>query len=194
MELSLECKTRPADSKPNALRQSGLIPAVLYGHNGTESVSLTVPQKQAELLIRDASVNNTLVNLDIPEIPWSGKALLREVQSHPYKGTLKHLSFFSVGSQASLDVDVPIHLVGEAPGVKTGGGSLDLQINELRVRCAPDKIVDAINVDISGLNLGGAIHVHELDLPDGVVPLVEKDQIIVAIFGGNASGGSEESA
>ncbi|HEY9907578.1 MAG TPA: hypothetical protein V6D18_08210, partial [Thermosynechococcaceae cyanobacterium] len=58
MELTLECQTRPAGSKPNALRRSGLIPAVLYGHNGVESISLTVPAKAAEILVRDGSLNN----------------------------------------------------------------------------------------------------------------------------------------
>jgi large subunit ribosomal protein L25 len=192
MELTLECTTRPADSKPNALRHSGKVPAVLYGHNGVESVPIVIDAKAAEILIRDASVNNTLVNLNVSDLPWNGKALLREVQSHPWKGTLYHLSFFSVGSQASLDVDVPVHIVGEAPGVKTGGGSLDLQINELHVRCAPDRIPDVIEVDVSGLNVGGALHVHELNLPEGVVALVEPDQIVVTVLGGSAT--EEESA
>ncbi len=198
MELSLECQTRVSNSKANALRHSGLIPAVLYGHNGVESVSLAVPAKAAELLVRDASVNNTLIDINVTDLPWRGKALLREVQSHPWKGTLYHLSFFSVGSHATLDVDVPVHTVGEAPGVKTGGGSLDLQINELHVRCAPDRIPEVIEIDVSGLNVGDSLHVRELNLPEGVTALVEPDQVIVTILQGRDSGsgaaGEEESA
>ncbi|QZZ21072.1 50S ribosomal protein L25/general stress protein Ctc [Leptothermofonsia sichuanensis E412] len=192
MELSLECQTRPANSKANALRHSGMIPAVLYGHNGVESVALAVKAKDAELLVRDASVNNTLITLNVPALPWTGKALLREVQSHPWKKTLYHLSFFSVGSHATLDVDVPVHTVGEAPGVKTGGGSLDLQINELQVRCAPDRIPEVIEVDVSNLQVGDALHVHELTLPEGVTALVEPDQIVVTVLsGGGGSAASE---
>lgn len=193
MELSLECQTRPADSKANALRHSGVIPAVLYGHSGVESVAITVKAKDAELLIRDASVNNTLITLNVPDLPWTGKALLREVQSHPWKGTLYHLSFFSVASQLTLDVDVPVHTVGEAPGAKTGGGSLDLQINELHVRCAPDRIPEVIEVDVSGLKVGDALHVHQIILPEGVTALVEPDQIVVTVLsGGGASTETEE--
>lgn len=189
MELTLECQTRPADSKPKALRRSGRIPAVLYGHNGVESVALTVGSKEAEILVRDASVNNTLINLTVSDLPWSGKALLKEIQSHPWKGNLHHLSFFSVGTHATVDVDIPVHVVGEAAGVKNNGGSLDLQINELRVRCAPDRIPDVINVDVTELGIGDALHVRELALPEGVSALIEADQIVVTVLHGSGGGG-----
>ncbi len=195
MELKLECQKRPENSKPNALRRSGKIPAVLYGHNGTDSVELTVDAKAAELLLRDASVNNSLIDINVADLPWSGKALLREVQSHPWKRKLYHLSFFSVGTHASLDLEVPIHTVGESPGVKTGGGSLDQVITSLRIRCAPDAIPEVIEVDISKLEVGGAIHVSELPLPADVMPLVDKDQLVLSILGGSGGAPSaEESA
>lgn len=96
MELTLECKARDPQAKPNALRRQGLLPAVLYGHNGTESVSLTVDQKAAEILLRQAVVNTTVIDLQIPDLPWQGKALVRQVQTHPWKSSLYHLSFFAV--------------------------------------------------------------------------------------------------
>ncbi len=192
MELTLECQTRPAGSKPNALRRSGLIPAVLYGHSGSESVALTVPAKTAEILVRDASLNNTLVEINVPELPWRGKALLREIQTHPWKGNLHHLSFFSVGSQESLDVDVPIHTLGEAPGVKTGGGSLDIELTELHVRCAPNAIPEVIEIDISNMNVGDSIHVHELALPQGVTSLGEPDRVVLMISGPSGGGAASE--
>ncbi|UBF26383.1 50S ribosomal protein L25/general stress protein Ctc [Kovacikia minuta CCNUW1] len=194
MELTLECHARPDGSKPNALRRSGLIPVVLYGHNGAESVSLTTDAKTAELLVRDASLNNTLVDITVPELPWRGKALLREIQTHPWKGKLYHLSFFSVGSQETLDVDVPLHFVGEAPGVKTDGGSLDIELNELHVRCAPDVIPESIEIDVSNMQIGDALHVHELVLPKGVSSLGEPDRVVVMVSGGSGSGAASEEA
>lgn len=98
MELSIECSPREATVNPRALRREGLLPAVLYGHNGTESVSLTVNEREAEKLVKAASVNKTLINVNVPGLPWSGKALLREVQTHPWKSKLYHLSFFYVES------------------------------------------------------------------------------------------------
>jgi large subunit ribosomal protein L25 len=190
MELTIECQTRSTESKANALRRSGLIPAVLYGHNGAESVALTINAKSAELLVRSASLNNTLIEVNVPDLPWSGKALLREVQVHPWKRFIYHLSFFSVASQASLEVDVPLHFVGEPVGVKLNGGSLDLVVTSLRVKCAPGNIPDGITADISHLDLGQSLHVSDLLLPAGVVTLVKSEQVIANVKG---EGGAAES-
>ncbi|WP_016953092.1 50S ribosomal protein L25 [Anabaena sp. PCC 7108] len=95
MAITVESQKRPEGSKPNALRRSGLIPANLYGHKGTESISLVVNAKVVERLLKQAIPNKTEIQLDIPELEWSGKTVLREVQIHPAKGTTYHLSFFA---------------------------------------------------------------------------------------------------
>lgn len=95
MEITIEGKKRPEGSKPNALRRSGLIPANLYGHNGAESVSLTLDAKSVERLLKQARANKTAIELNVPEINWRGATVIREIQKHPAKGTLYHLSFFA---------------------------------------------------------------------------------------------------
>jgi large subunit ribosomal protein L25 len=95
MAITVESQKRPEGSKPNALRRSGLIPANLYGHNGTESISLVVDAKVVERLLKRAAVNKTKIELNIPELQWTGTTVLREVQTHPAKGTPYHLSFFA---------------------------------------------------------------------------------------------------
>jgi large subunit ribosomal protein L25 len=95
MPLTIECQTRAEGSKPNALRREGLIPAALYGHKGTESISLTVKEKDAIVLLKAVSVNKTVIEVTIPELSWTGKALIREIQAHPWKKNLFHLSFFA---------------------------------------------------------------------------------------------------
>lgn len=95
MELTIECQKRPEGSKPNALRRQGLTPAVLYGHNGTESVELLVNTRAAESLLKKVAPRKTVIQVNVPELSWSGKALLQEVQSHPWRGSLYHLSFFA---------------------------------------------------------------------------------------------------
>lgn len=195
MELTVECQKRPEGSNPKALRRSGQIPAVLYGHNKTESISLTLDAKAAELLLRDASVNNTLIDLKVTDIPWSGKTLLREVQTHPWKRYPYHLSFFAVAAHGDLDVEVPLQFVGEAVGVKQEGGMLDTVINTLQVRCAPDKIPDAIEVNVSQLGVGGSLQIQELVLPPGVTALSEPGQLVVSVLPPQGSdSGTEETA
>jgi large subunit ribosomal protein L25 len=194
MELTLECKKRPEGSKSNALRRDGLMPAVLYGHNGTESISLVLDAKTAETLVRKASINNTLVQLNISDVPWKGKALIREVQSHPWRGSLYHLSFFSVAAQDSLQVTVPLHFVGTPVGVKPEGGALDTVLTELEVSCAPDNIPESIEIDVTNLHIGDALHVNELKLPKGVEAVGEPERVIVSILGkaGQVSATGEE--
>lgn len=190
MELTLECQTRPTGSKPKALRRSGSLPVVLYGHDGANSVSLTTNTKDVEMLLRKAAVNSTLIKVNIPDMPWQGQALIREVQSHPWKRTPYHISLFAVGTQDSLEVDIPLHLTGESIGVKRDGGLLDVVLTSLHVKCAPDAIPDAIEVDISALEVGAALHVHELPLPQGVLPTGEADRVVVSVLAGK--GGDNE--
>ncbi|WP_293154169.1 MULTISPECIES: 50S ribosomal protein L25/general stress protein Ctc [unclassified Microcoleus] len=187
MELAVECQKRAEGSKPNALRRSGLIPAVLYGHKGSESISLTVKAKTVETLLKKHAVNNTLIDLSIPELSWSGKTLLREVQVHPWKGFPYHLSFFSVATQDNLEVEVSLHFVGESVGVKLEGGMLETVLTQIAVKCKPDSIPDAIEVDISNLKVGDALHIHELVLPAGAEALGDPTQVVVTVLGTKAS-------
>lgn len=180
MDVTVECQKRQEGINPRALRRSGLIPAVLYGHNGTESVSLTIPAKTAETLLKKAKVNNTLVDVKIPDISWNGKALVREIQKHPWKNILYHLSFFSVASQDSLEVGVPLHFLGEAAGVKEGG-VLEVMITELQVQCAPGNIPETIEVDVTNMQAGDSLRVEELVLPTGVVAMIEPGEMVATI-------------
>jgi len=191
MELTVECQKRAEGSKPRALRRAGLIPANLYGHKGAESISLTVNAKTLETLLKKASVNNTVINVSIPDLSWQGKTLLKEVQVHPAKRWAYHVSFFAIASQESVDVEVPIQVVGEAPGVKMEGGVLDQVLAQLEVRCAPNSIPDAIEVDISNLHLKDILYVNQLVLPAGITALGEPERAVVSILPSTVSAEAE---
>jgi len=193
MDVTVECQKRPEGSKPRSLRRSGLIPAVLYGHKGAESVALTMSAKDAETLLKKATINNTLVQVKIPDISWSGKALLREVQTHPWKNALYHVSFFSVAAQESLNVMVQLHFVGEPAGIKQGG-VLEVVISELQVQCAPENIPESIEIDVSNMQIGDVIRVEELVLPPGVTPLSEPERTVVTVAGDSNTEAEESEA
>lgn len=182
MEFTVECQKRPDGKKANALRREGHVPTVLYGHDGTNSLSLTMDAKTAETLLRKASINNSLVMVKVPELSWSGKALLREVQTHPWKNELYHISFFSIAAQDSVQVTVPLHFTGEPIGVTDEQGSLDTIMTELQVNCAPESIPEAIEIGVSHLNIGDAIHVHELILPKGVEAADEPQRVVATVL------------
>lgn len=181
MPLTVECQKRPEGSKPKALRRSGEIPANLYGHKGTESISLVINAKTVERLLKKASVNNTLIDLNVTDVPWRGKALLRELQVHPAKGTPYHLSFFAVAGHGDTNVGVPLRFVGDAVGVKQEGGFLDTVVTELQVSCSPENIPEVIEIDVSNLKLGDSLRIQELVLPQGVTALGEAEQVVVSV-------------
>ncbi len=194
MEITIECQKRQEGTKPRALRRSGVIPANLYGHNGTESITLTLDAKVVERLLKKGSVSNTLIDLNITDIPWRGKTLLREVQIHPAKRTPYHLSFFAVAGHGDTDVEVPVHFVGEPVGVKQNGGILDTVITSLMVRCAPESIPSMIEVDVSHLDVGDSIHIEDLKLPEGVKTAVEAGQMVASVLGRQAGAEKEGDA
>lgn len=191
MELTVECQKRAEGSKPRALRRAGLIPANLYGHKGAESISLTVNAKTLEVLLKKASVNNTVIDVSIPDLSWRGKTLLREVQVHPAKRSPYHVSFFAIASQDHVDVEVPLQFVGDAPGVKLEGGVLDPVLTQLEVRCSPNSIPDAIEVDVSGMHLKDTLYVNQLVLPAGITALGEPERAVASVVPSTVSAEAE---
>lgn len=180
MNISVECKSRQEGSKPRALRREGLIPAALYGHDGANSISLTIPAKDAQILLRDAAINNTLIELKIPDISWQGKALIREVQAHPWKRTLHHLSFFTVSAKQQVEIVVPVILTGTAAGTKEGG-IVEQIMTELNIICAADSIPESIEIDVSNFDIGSILHVGEIVLPEGASALDDPERTAISV-------------
>lgn len=182
MDLTIDCSKRAADDKPKKLRREGTLPAVLYGHDGTASVSLKLSNYEAEALLRKATINKSVITVNVPDMPWSGKVILREVQKHPWKNKLNHLSFFSISSQSEIEVSMPINFVGEAIGVTDHGGTLDMVLTEVQLKCPPDAIPQSLDVDISGLNIGDALHVGEIKLPKGSSIAADDKLLVVSVL------------
>jgi large subunit ribosomal protein L25 len=179
---SLNAKKREGRGKGAArkLRQAGRVPAVLYG-KGMESLALSIDAMEAEHLFAAISVENTIIELQVEGEKSSHQTLVREIQAHPFKKELVHVDFLRLQKGVAVDVEVPIELEGTPVGVKTEGGILEHLIHALPVRCDPTLIPEAIRVDVSGLALDQAIHVSELQLPEGVVPTVEPERLVCIV-------------
>jgi large subunit ribosomal protein L25 len=181
MQLQINATTRPPANN-RALRRNGQIPATVYGHKGSESISITLDTKEAITLLRQATINNTMIEVNVTDGDFKGKTLLREVQNHPYKNDIYHLSFFAIESQSKIEVDIPLHFVGVPVGVKVGGGSIDTIKNYVRVACAPNLIPESFELDITHLEIGKGIHVSEIPYPEGVKPVTEITALVVTIL------------
>jgi large subunit ribosomal protein L25 len=142
------------------VRVDGKIPAVVYGA-GKESVAVTVDPKVIIKILHSDSGHNTIFNLDIA---GSGlvKAMIVDWQNEPIKGKLLHIDMKRIAMDKTMRVSVPIQLIGIPTGVKTQGGILEHVLREVEVECLPDDIPSHLDVDVSGLELHGAIHVSDL--------------------------------
>ena len=182
MDLTIDCTQRASDEKPKKLRREGTLPAVLYGHDGNNSVALKLSNYEAEALLRKATVNKSVITVNVPDMPWSGKVILREVQKHPWKNKIHHLSFFSIASQDFIEVSMPINFVGEAIGVTNSGGTLDMVMTEVQLKCPPDAIPQSLDVDVSELDIGDALHVGEIKLPAGSTIAADDKLLVVSVL------------
>ncbi len=182
MQLQINASTRAPNGNNRALRRGGQIPATVYGHKGEESISITLDGKEATTLLREATINNTLIEVNVTDGDFKGKTLLREVQNHPYKKAIYHLSFFAIESQSKIEVDIPLHFIGIPVGVKVGGGSVDTIKNYIRVACAPNSVPESFEIDITELEIGKGVHVSEINYPEGVKPVTDTTALVVTIL------------
>lgn len=161
------------------LRRDGKIPAVLYGPK-TKSVSLSVNPKDIFRILHSQSGENTIFLLSIPERE-SVNCLMKEYQLEPITHHLLHVDFYEVAMDKTLEVDVAVVTRGEAYGVKTEGGLLDIVMRELRVECLPADIPEHIEVDVTNMKIGDHVRVRDLAVSDKVKILNDPETVVLAV-------------
>jgi large subunit ribosomal protein L25 len=180
-EARLKAEPRSVRGKgaSRKLRAAGRVPAVVYGR-GENTRSVTVDAHELSRLMSRVHVENTVIDL---EIAGEGalKALVREVQTHAFRDAVLHIDFYQIHAGESVTVAVPLRFTGAAPGVKAGG-MLQHALDELEVRCLPDGIPEAIDVDISGLQIGDSVHVSQITLPRGVESLEDPERSVCSVL------------
>ncbi len=142
------------------VRVEGKIPAVVYGA-GIDSVAVTVDPKVVTKILHSESGHNTIFDLNVEGAPLA-KAMIVDWQHEPIKGKLLHADFKRIAMDKAMRVSVPVLLTGTAIGVKTAGGVLDQIMREVEIECFPGDIPDHLDVDVSGLEMYGAIHISDL--------------------------------
>ena len=142
------------------VRVAGKIPAVVYGA-GQDAVAVVVDPKVITKILHSDSGHNTIFDLNV-EGSAVVKAMIVDWQNEPLKGHLLHIDLKRIAMDKAMRVSVPIQLVGVPTGVKTQGGILEHVLREVEIECLPTDIPSHLDVDVSGLELHGAIHVSDL--------------------------------
>lgn len=191
-ELSeLTLKVTPRDktgrNASNNLRNSGRIPAVLYGKELNKSFS--VDDKETRMLLREASGTSSLLRL-LGEDGEDELVLIKDLQIDHIKDRILHIDFIQVTRGEDLQTKIPLVLTGEPTGVKNEGGILEVLANEIEIKCRPSKLPSEISMDISELGLGENFQVKDLAEIEGVSFVDSPDTMLVSCVG-SASGRSE---
>ena len=161
------------------VRVQGLIPAVVYGA-GQESVAITVDPKVITKILYSESGHNTIFDLSI-EGHGATKVMIVDWQNEPIKGKLLHIDLKRIAMNKTMRVSVPVQLVGTPVGVKTGGGILGQVLHEVEIECLPNNIPSHIDIDVTDLELNGAIHISDLPHSDNIKFLGEETALVAHV-------------
>jgi large subunit ribosomal protein L25 len=176
--VAAESRTENGKNANRRLRTRGLIPGVVYGAK-KDAVPVAVSPKEIGAILRSASGENTLFDLDLGGN--RRKVILKEFQVEPVKGRLLHADFYEVALDKPIEVSVHLELKGTPVGVKVQGGILDFVTRELEVECLPTDIPARVEVDVSHLELGKHLRVSELKLPEKVKILTDPEVVIAHV-------------
>jgi large subunit ribosomal protein L25 len=177
-EMKLQVERRDATGKGSArkVRADGKVPAILYG-KGLDPTAIAVDRRALFGAFHTDAGTNVLLDIQI-----DGKnvlAIAREIQRDPVRGTVLHTDFIKVDRTQQIEVEVPIHLVGESPGVKEGG-VLEQPLFTVDVRCRVTDVPENIEADISRLAIGDSLRVAELSVAEGEI-LTNAEAVVVAV-------------
>jgi large subunit ribosomal protein L25 len=158
-------------------RAAGKVPAVLYGPE-IEPKRLAVNALELWHALHTDAGTNVLINLQL-----DGDTFLtmpREVQRDIVRGTLLHVDFLRIRRDVAIEVDVPIHLVGDSHGVKEGG-VVEHHLWELRVECLPTDVPESVEADITDLGIGDSLHVSDIKVPGNVTVVTSPEETLVSV-------------
>lgn len=191
MDTKLNLTTRSESGKGVArkLRRAGRVPGVIYG-GGEGPVLVSMEAREALNLFQSISVENTILQLTVDDRE-AERALVREVQVHPFRTELLHVDFLRVQRGVAIEVHVPVHLSGVPEGVKLGG-VLEQVLHDIVVKCIPSKIPPSIELDVTELGAGEVVRAGDLEVPEDVVVLSDLDLTVCAVVAARVEEEEEE--
>jgi large subunit ribosomal protein L25 len=177
--LNVQKREEKGKGAARSLRRGMMIPAILYRGGG--SLPIKIPKKEIAQFINSTAGEQVMVNLQFAE-GENKLALIRDYQVDPTRREMLHVDFFEVSLTEKVRVSVHVTPTGEPVGVKRDKGILQNLLREIEVECLPDKIPGHIKIDISGLEIGQAFHVGDLNLGEDVKILTDSSEVIANIL------------
>ncbi len=160
-EIAATVRPTTSSSSAGALRREKKVPGVLYGLN--ENIHFSVNAVDLRKLIYTADFGLVDLQLD----GKTHRCLVKDYQRHPVTDAMQHVDFLALQPGRKVKVDLPVHFVGIAPGVKAGG-TVVKKLRKVKVKTTPENLVPEFAVDISGLELGQSVRVRDIETGEGV--------------------------
>jgi large subunit ribosomal protein L25 len=180
VELKVKAREKVGTGGARKIRREGSFPAVLYGE-GEGVQTLSVDSKAFYPVIHTAAGENVVLNLRI-EGHNGGEclAIIKDIQYHPVRRDILHVDFQHISMTKEIVVRVPVEIRGEAFGVKTRGGILEVIHREIEVECLPGDIPDGIALDVTELDVGDSLQVKDLRVEKATI-ISDPDETVVTI-------------
>jgi large subunit ribosomal protein L25 len=176
--IEAELRTKTGKGVARQIRRNGLIPGVVYGRGNDPRPIKVDPQDIEKLLLSNAIFDLTFVGEDGEED--EAVVIIKDYQKDVIKQNLLHVDFQFISMDEKITVSVPMHLEGEAAGVRDGG-VLQQLLREIEIDALPAEIPEEITIDISELEVGESLSVVDLELPEGIELVTDKDEVIVTV-------------
>lgn len=175
--LTAEPRTVVGSRPAGRLRRQGKVPAVVYGLE-SDTLNVTVPARELHHILTGEAGANALITLkcDGDDI----LTLARQIQRHPTRGDLVHVDFVRIRRDMAVQAEIPVHLEGEAAGVRDGG-ILEQLVFSLTIEAKPADIPNAVEVDVTALEIGDQLRIEELVVPAGVTVQHEPDELVLQV-------------
>lgn len=180
LKIVVEKRNEIGRGKVGDIRKEGFIPAVIYGE-GKEAQPIKVSRREWLHFIHQHHVENAVIKITIKDETVPRSCLIKEVQHDPVYGEIKHIDFHEISLTKVIRVNVPVVAKGEPVGVKQDGGSLDHVLWEIEVECLPTEIPEDIQVDVSALKIGDAIHIKDIKFASTYKVLDNPDSIVLSV-------------
>jgi len=177
--LNVAPRAHTGRSASRRLRKVNRIPAILYGKH-TDPEKLEIEGAEFLRLIKVLSGRSVLIELQRRDSAEKALSFLQEIQRDPITDKYLHVDLHEVKPDEKFEIRVPVHVAGEAYGVKKESGVLEIASHTLRIRCLPKDLPAVIEVDVTELHVGQTIKIGDLKPIAGVEFMDSKGQPVVA--------------
>ena len=180
-DYKVQARLRDGRGKNDArrARRAGLVPLTVYGGDG-ETVAALAPLAELAAILRSESGRNTIFTIDVEGVGVS-EVMFHDRQIDPVRGRLIHADLARLVKGQKIEVTVPLHLTGEPVGVREKQGVLEQTVREIQIRCEPREIPDALEIDVTNLDVHETLHVSDIKVAEGVEILTDGEVVIATV-------------